>query len=77
MFGERAAGHVEKRAEQERAIAPPVPNTVQNHSREGYNLAALLLFYRLFGQPVATYGSTGMERALAMRGVIRGRCLGC
>ena len=29
------------------------PTTVQKHSREGYNLAALLFFF-LFGQPVAT-----------------------
>ena len=34
MFSERAVGHVEKRAEQERAIAPPVPNTVLPNIRE-------------------------------------------
>jgi hypothetical protein len=30
------------------------PITVQKYSREGYNLAALLFFLLVFGQPVAT-----------------------
>jgi hypothetical protein len=44
---------------------------VQKHSREGYNLAALL-FIPVFGQPVATRRRTRLEGALVVFGEIRG-----
>jgi hypothetical protein len=45
---------------------------VQKHSREGYNLAALLFFFLFFGQPVATRRRTRLEGVLAVLGEIRG-----
>jgi hypothetical protein len=46
------------------------PTTVQKHSREGYNIAALL--FTVFGQPVATRRRTRLEGVLAVFGEIRG-----
>ena len=48
------------------------PTTVQKHSREGYNIAALLFFFLFFGQPVATRRRTRLEGVLAVLGEIRG-----
>src|SRR5262249_16558769 len=46
--------------------------TAEKHSREGYNIAALLFFFLFFGQPVATCRGTRLERILAVPGEIRG-----
>src|SRR5437867_2434138 len=47
------------------------PTTVQKHSLEGYNIAALL-FLSVFGQPVATRRRTRLEGVLAVLGETRG-----
>jgi hypothetical protein len=47
------------------------PTTVQKHSREGYNLAALV-FLPVFGRPVATRRRTRLQGVLAVFSEIRG-----
>jgi len=48
------------------------PTKVQKHTREGYNIAALLFFFPVFGQPVATRRGPRLEGVLAVLGEIRG-----